>query len=42
MIEPPGERRFHHPDFTLREMRGWKAAEAEGRLSDHRWRGEQK
>ncbi|MBV8400400.1 MAG: agmatinase, partial [Acetobacteraceae bacterium] len=37
----PDRRRFHHPDFNIRESRGWKAVEAEGRLSEDRWRREQ-
>jgi agmatinase len=37
---PPRERR-HHPDFNARETQGWKAAEAEGKLSEKGWRREQ-
>ena len=32
----------HHPDFNARETRGWKALEAEGRLSVDGWRREEK
>ncbi len=35
------QRRRHHPDFNARETQGWKALEAEGRLSDKGWRREQ-
>src|SRR5580658_1637686 len=35
-------RRFHHPDFNAREMQGWKALDAEGRLPGDGWRREQK
>jgi agmatinase len=33
--------RHHHPDFNARETHGWKAVEAEGRLSEDGWRREQ-
>ncbi len=33
--------RAHHPDFNARESLGWKAVEAEGRLSEDGWRREQ-
>lgn len=36
---PPRHR--HHPDFNARETRGWKALEAEGKLSIDGWRREQ-
>jgi agmatinase len=38
--ELPGAR-FHHPDFDKRSTQGWKALEAEGRLSGESWRKEQ-
>ncbi|MEL6312311.1 MAG: agmatinase, partial [Pseudomonadota bacterium] len=34
--------RRHHPDFNTRDTLGWKAVEAEGRLSEDGWRREQK
>ena len=33
--------RRHHPDFDARETQGWKALEAEGKLSGSGWRKEQ-
>ena len=36
------ERRHHHPDFDAKETQGWKAVQAEGKLSDDGWRREQK
>jgi agmatinase len=40
---PARDRRFHHhPNFAMREMSGWKAVEAEGRLPDEGWRAEVK
>ncbi|HEY9163156.1 MAG TPA: agmatinase family protein, partial [Magnetovibrio sp.] len=38
----PGERRFHHPDFSKMNTQGWKSAQAEGELPDDAWRAEQK
>ena len=38
----PERTRHHHPDFNARETRGWKALEAEGRLSVDGWRREEK
>src|SRR5258707_15187890 len=40
-VPPHLRARRHHPDFNARETRGWKAAEAEGRLPDSGWRREQ-
>jgi agmatinase len=37
-----GERRFHHPDFSKMQARGWKAAMAEADLPEDAWRAEQK
>jgi agmatinase len=37
---PRDERRFHHPDFDKMQARGWKAAEAEAKIGDSRWRQE--
>jgi agmatinase len=37
---PRDERRFHHPDFDKMQARGWKAAEAEAKIGDGRWRQE--
>src|SRR3984893_12577038 len=34
------ERRFHHPDFDKMQARGWKAAEAEAKIGDSRWKAE--
>src|ERR1700676_305043 len=34
------ERRFHHPDFDKMQARGWKAAEAEAKIGDKRWKEE--
>src|SRR5260370_30928449 len=34
------ERRFHHPDFDKMQARGWKAAEAEAKIGDGRWKAE--
>ena len=34
------ERRFHHPDFDKMQARGWKAAEAEAKIGDTRWKAE--
>lgn len=36
------ERRFHHPDFSKMQARGWKAAMAEADLPEDAWRAEQK
>ncbi len=33
--------RAHHPDFNARETFGWKAVEAEAKLSGDGWRKEQ-
>jgi agmatinase len=40
---PPGPARLrrHHPDFDRLSTQGWKALEAEGRLSRQGWRKEQ-
>ena len=40
-IGRPDRRRFHHPDFNARETQGWKALDAEGRISGDGWRREQ-
>ena len=40
-VAPPPRERRHHPDFNARETQGWKAAEAEGKLSERGWRREQ-
>jgi agmatinase len=39
---PPGhdQRRFHHPDFDKMQARGWKAAEAEAKIGNTRWKEE--
>lgn len=37
---PPHERRFHHPSYEKLNSFGWKAAEAEGRLSDSGYKRE--
>jgi agmatinase len=37
---PRSERRFHHPDFDKMQARGWKAAQAEARIGDTRWKQE--
>src|SRR5258705_2283064 len=37
----PRRNRCHHPDFDRLGTQGWKAAEAEGRLSEAGWRREQ-
>ncbi|MFC6494821.1 arginase family protein [Ancylobacter dichloromethanicus] len=37
----PARRRLHHPNFEIRGMQGWKALEAEERLSEDGWRKEQ-
>ncbi|MEP6564953.1 MAG: arginase family protein, partial [Mesorhizobium sp.] len=34
--------RFHHPNFEIRDMQGWKSIEAEGKLPEDGWRKEQK
>src|SRR5260221_1413726 len=34
------ERRFHHPDSDKMQARGWKAAEAEAKIGDGRWKAE--
>jgi agmatinase len=33
--------RRHHPDFDRMATQGWKALEAEGKLSEAGWRKEQ-
>ena len=38
----PTERRFHHPDFSKMQARGWKSAMAEADLPEDAWRAEQK
>ena len=39
---PARERsRRHHPDFDRMATQGWKALDAEGKLSEHGWRKEQ-
>ena len=38
---PPSRIRAHHPDFNSKESLGWKAVEAEGKLSEDGWRREQ-
>jgi agmatinase len=39
---PPVRARRHHPDFDRLATQGWKAADAEGRLSEQGWRKEQR
>jgi agmatinase len=34
------ERRNHHPDFDKMQARGWKAAEAEAKIGNTRWKEE--
>jgi agmatinase len=41
LVHPPRRNRHHHPDFDRLGTQGWKAAEAEGRLSEAGWRKEQ-
>jgi agmatinase len=42
-LEPPPARvRRHHPDLDRQATQGWKAADAEGRLSEQGWRKERK
>jgi agmatinase len=42
-LRPPAERiRRHHPDFDRLTTQGWKAVDAEGKLSEQGWRKEQK
>lgn len=40
-LAPVERRRFHHPDFNARETHGWKALQAEERLSGAGWSREQ-
>ncbi len=37
---PPNERRFHHPSYAQLNSQGWKATEAEGKLSETGYRRE--
>ena len=37
----PGSRRCHHPSYEKLSSQGWKAIEAEGKLSEEGWRKEQ-
>jgi agmatinase len=37
----PGSRRYHHPSYEKLNSQGWRAVEAEGRLSEEGWRKEQ-
>ncbi len=37
----PGSRRSHHPSYEKLSSQGWKAIEAEGKLSEEGWRKEQ-
>ena len=37
----PQRQRRHHPNFEIKGMQGWKALEAEERLSEDGWRKEQ-
>ena len=37
----PGSRRCHHPSYEKLSSQGWKAIEAEGKLSEAGWRKEQ-
>ena len=37
----PGSRRAHHPSYEKLASHGWKAIEAEGKLSEEGWRKEQ-
>ena len=41
LFAPPLRERRHHPDFDRMETQGWKAADAEGKLSEQAWRKEQ-
>src|SRR6516165_3676330 len=41
LVPPPRHERRHHPDFDRLQTQGWKAAEAEGQLSEAGWRKEQ-
>ena len=41
LFGPPPRARRHHPDFGQRATQGWKALDAEGKLSETRWRKEQ-
>lgn len=38
----PGARRDHHPNFEKMQLKGWKAAQKEGELSQDGWKREQK
>src|SRR5258708_21320104 len=41
LLRAPRRNRRHHPDFDRLGTQGWKADEAEGRLSEAGWRREQ-
>ena len=41
LLPPPTRGRRHHPDFDRMETQGWKALDAEGKLSEAGWRKEQ-
>src|SRR5258708_13271588 len=41
LLRAPRRNRRHHPDFDRLGTQGWKAAEAEGQLSEAGWRREQ-
>ena len=41
LTSAPAFARRHHPDFDRMQTQGWKAAEAEGKISDQAWRKEQ-
>lgn len=41
LVDAPARARRHHPNFEIKGMQGWKALEAEERLSENGWRKEQ-
>src|SRR6516225_6216839 len=40
-IPPPGQRRYHHPDFDKKGLQGWRAVHREATLPQTAWRAEQ-
>jgi agmatinase len=38
LFDAPRRLRRHHPDFDRLASQGWKATDAEGRLSERGWR----
>ena len=37
----PARRKFHHPDFSKMDTQGWRALDAEGKISEDGWKREQ-